>query len=76
MEQKHYEKPDVMEVIYEMDSNIAGTCNNISSNHSDPFNCTYDDNGLTVFLIGCGWDVEEDDYCYHVPVAGNVVFSS
>ena len=41
LEKKHYIKPDVMEVVYEMDSNIAAGCNVITKNPTDYNNCSY-----------------------------------
>lgn len=76
MTQKVYEKPDVMEVVYEMDSNIAGGCNNISSTFSDYNECTYEEGGWTVFLQNCDLDADAFDFCYQVPLAGDVIFSS
>lgn len=76
MTQKVYEKPDVMEVVYEMDSNIAGGCNNISTTLYDHNECTYVENGWTVFLANCDMDADEYNFCYQVPMAGNVIFSS
>lgn len=74
--EKKYVKPDVEEVIYEMDSNIAGGCDTISNNPSSYNECTYEDNGFVFFLGKCADNAEDWGICYHVPTASNIVFSS
>ena len=75
--EKKYVTPDVEEVVYEMDSNIAGGCGLISNNPTSYNDCTYDDNGV-IFFIGqrCKDQADENWICYHVPTSSTIVFSS
>ena len=75
--EKKYVTPDVEEVVYEMDSNIAGGCGTISNNPTSYNDCTYDDNGFIFFINQkCSDAVDDDLICYHVPTATTIVFSS
>lgn len=76
LEKKHYIKPDVMEVVYEMDSNIAAGCNVISKNPTDYNNCSYEENDYNVFLNHCADNADDFGFCYHVPTPSSSVFAS
>lgn len=76
MTQKVYEKPDVMEIVYEMDSNIAGGCDTTSTTFSDYDECVYEEGGWVVFLGQCDLNADDFGFCYQVPLAGDVIFSS
>jgi hypothetical protein len=75
--EKKYVTPDVEEVVYEMDSNIAGSCGLVSNNPTSYNDCIYDDNGV-IFFMGqrCEGQADESLICYHVPTATTIVFSS
>lgn len=76
LEKKHYVKPDVMEIVYEMDSNIAAGCNVIASNPTDYNNCSYEENEYSVFLDHCLDNANDFGFCYHVPTPSSAVFDS
>lgn len=76
MEQKVYVKPDVTEVVYEMDSNIAASCNLISRTQFDYNECTYEEGGYSVFLNHCYDHADDFGFCYHVPTPSEAVFTS
>ena len=75
--EKKYVTPDVEEIVYEMDSNIAGGCGIISNNQTNYNDCTYNDNGF-IFFIGenCKHVADDNLICYHGPAASTIVFSS
>jgi hypothetical protein len=76
LEKKHYVKPDVMEVVYEMDSNIAAGCNVITNNPTDYNDCSYEENDYSVFLDHCDDNADDYGFCYHVPTPSSSVFTS
>jgi hypothetical protein len=76
LEKKHYVKPDVAEVVYEMESSIAAACSVIAKNPTDYNNCTYEENDFNVFLSHCADNADDFEFCYHVPIPSSSVFSS
>jgi hypothetical protein len=74
--QKVYVKPDVEEVVYEMDSNIAAGCNLSSNTQIDYNTCTYEEGGFVVFSGKCDNHADDYGFCYHVPNPSIAVFSS
>lgn len=75
-QQKKYVKPDVVEIVYEMDSNIAANCSVISKTQVDYNTCTYEEGGFIVFIGKCENHADDFGFCYHVPTPSTSVFSS
>lgn len=81
---KPYVRPEVYFESFELNTSIAAGCsagyNHDNTTFGNPNSCALKYGNDTVFLdaaAGCSLtEFDKDQFCYHVPLANNVIFSS